>query len=108
MQRKAKLVKGGSTIFALLIMGITTFAGGLLVTRASASLHLDDVPSCQMVMGTEGDTRLLISSAIPDDTEDILNGDNGSQKYSLQCKNPQAISPKPTPCVETSTTTCVV
>jgi len=87
MQRKAKLVKCGSTIFALLIMGITTFAGGLLVTRASASLRLDNVPTCQLVMSAEEDTVLVVftSDSISDKLEDLLNGVNSTRRYGLQC-----------------------
>src|SRR5438270_12097701 len=105
MQRKAKLVKCGSTIFALLIMGITTVAGGLAVSRASAGLRLDNVPTCQLVMSAEEDTvRIVFKSAIiSDELDDLLNGVNSTQKYGLQCKNPQAPSPMATPCIETST-----
>ncbi len=110
MQRKAKLVKCASTIFALLIMGITTFAGGLLVTRASASLRLDNGPTCQLVKDTEEDAVLVVftSNSISDELQDLLDGVNGTQRYGLQCKNPQAPPPMATPCIETSITTCVV
>jgi len=110
MQRKAKLVKYASTIFALLIMGITTFAGGLLVTRASASLRLNDVPACQLVKSPGEDTLLVVftGDSISDELEDILSGDNNAQRFGLQCTNPQASPPMATPCVEISITTCVV
>ena len=115
MQRKAKLVKCASTIFALLIMGITTFAGGLLVTRASARLRLDNIPTCQLVMDTEEDTVLVVftNNGISAELQDLLYGVNGTQKYGLQCENPQTpppmvSPPMATPCIETSVTTCVV
>ncbi|HEY4032579.1 MAG TPA: hypothetical protein VGL94_01270, partial [Ktedonobacteraceae bacterium] len=72
MQRKAKLVKWGSMIFALFIMWISIFAGQVLVTNASASLGLNDKPSCQLVKGTKGDTKLTLDEDIPGPVKDLL------------------------------------
>ena len=104
MQEKVKLVKWGLMTCALFIIGITTFAGQLLVTRASTSLNLNDKPSCQLVKGTKGDTKLALSQQIPNALKDLLTENNGSVKFSLQCKKPPVSSP--TPCIEASGSTC--
>jgi len=103
MQRKVTLVKWGFTILALLIMMINTLVAGQLVTRASASVDLNDRPSCQLIKGTGGDTQLTLSKEIPDQLSDLLGADNGPLKFSLQCTQ----TPKGAPCIETSPTKCV-
>lgn len=104
MQRNTKLVRWGLMIFALFIIGITTSAGQLLATKASVSLDQNNKPSCQLVKGTQGDTKLTLSSQIPDSVEDILTENSGSVKFSLLCNQSPAASP--TPCIEASRSKC--
>src|SRR6266704_517734 len=105
MQRKVKLVKWGLKILTLLILGITTLGGGQLVTRASASIELNDRPSCQLIKGTGGDTQLTLSQDIPDQLRDLLGDEVEGQslKYSLQCKK----APQGEPCIEVSPSKCI-
>jgi len=86
MQKTTPLFNWAFRLLTLLVIGLATFSGEVLITMASNHASSTKPKQCIVVNGTKGGpTKLLFGRDLNKDARDGLTDDNAKIIYSLDC-----------------------